>query len=138
MSFIDWALEWSDDLQFDVNGDILLNEGLDRIRQFIERRILTTPLDNPIINLRSTPDYLFDTGYGIGAGALVDREITGQFRDTTQQVILQGIKQEPGVAPFPPPSVSLLTTPGGLFQVLATYFAPPFGFGKVGFKTQLK
>ena len=134
--FVDHSLEWNNDWILDPSGDVLIAVGLDRVRQFIERRILTTPLNNPVINFQSIPDYLFDVNYGIGAGALVDQMVTSQFRAVTQQVILQGIKQEPGVSPFPAPTVSLFTTPGGLFQILAAFFVPPYGQGKVAFQSK--
>lgn len=134
--FVDNNLEWSSDWILDNSGDVLQAVGLTRVRQFIERRILTTPLDNPVITLRSTPDYLFDVKYGIGAGALVDQMVTSQFRGVVQQVILQGIKQEPGVSQNPAPTVSLYTTPGGLFQILAAFFVPPYGQGTVAFQNK--
>lgn len=134
--FVDNNLEWNSDWVLDSSGDILQAVGLNRVRQFIERRILTTPRNNPVIVLQSTPDYLFDINYGIGAGALVDQMVTAQFRSTVQQVILQGIKQEPGVSATPAPTVNLFTTPGGLFQILAAFFVPPYGQGTVAFQTK--
>ena len=121
MSFINLNLAWGGDWQLDAGGNLQLITGVNRLQQFIIRRLLTRPQQNPVSGLKATPDYLFEPGYGIGAGTLVDLPGTTQFKSSLIQAMLEGIKSEPGVALTPAPQVALSLAANGYLQVTATF-----------------
>ena len=93
----DLYLEITGDLKIDSQGDLILAEGWDEIRQRIIRRIVTTPLlqesDGTIIEA----DYIYHTDYGLGLKYLVCATFTDAMINQLKQRVTQGIMEDAAV-----------------------------------------
>lgn len=113
-------LEWNQDLLLTNSGSVLMAAGWDEVRQRIIRRFLTNsslPLPDGTV---TPPDYIFDSSYGLGAGALIDQNPdatwTGQFTRRMREAVVA----DAAVAPGALPSITITKPQIGTVQVFVT------------------
>jgi len=110
-------LEWNGDLILTPNGSILMAVGWDMVRERIIRRFLTNsslPLPD---GTQTPPDYVFDTLYGLGAGALIDQNPDANFRTNFTRRMREAVVADAATSPGALPSILITTPMIGLIQV---------------------
>lgn len=116
----DLFLEWNSDLLLTPNGSVQFATGWDHIRQRIVRNMVTNPAQKLPDGSTTPPDYIWNPGFGIGMGALVDQNPTQQFlRDLTRRVnaaVLADVAVDPGAVP----SVTIKQLTPQYYQVYVT------------------
>ena len=100
-------LEWGQDLVVLPNGSIQLASGWDEVRQRIERRLLTSPLEVLPSGAKVPPDYIWDVNYGLGVGKLVDQNLDANFLGAIRQKCNEGVMVDADVSDANPPGVAL-------------------------------
>lgn len=105
----DLDLEWRGDLATDPDGDLLLSDGDDMVRQHIERRLFT-----------AVRGYIFHQDYGAGLPDRIGR--VARARDI-QSLVSAHIALEATVASIPVPVITVDEdeTTMGLFNIAIQY-----------------
>lgn len=112
-------LEWGGDFVVTPNGSLQWASGWDEVRQRIERRIITNPLEVLPSGEAVPPDYIFDTNYGLGYAKLVNQNLNNTMLSTIKQRAYQGVTVDDAVSGAYPPQISLYSPiPGELILVL--------------------
>lgn len=104
----DVSLEWNSDFQPDATGDLLIVDGVDEVRQRLERRLFT-PVNG----------YVWHKGYGAG----LPRKIGSVYSVAEIKSICQSqLALEASVATNPPAQISVTGLPGGLTVISIQYW----------------
>ncbi len=93
----DIFLEYGGDLVITQTGDIQMANGWDEVRQRITRLIFTTAAQYLPNGQFVNAQYIFDTGYGIGANYLVGQNFTPQQAAALQAAITQAVQKDPDI-----------------------------------------
>lgn len=110
-------LEWNGDLVLTATGSVLMAQGWDEVRERIIRRFLTNS-SLPLPDGTSTPpDYVFDTGYGLGAGALIDQNPDAAWRTDFARRMREAVVADAATAPGALPSIRITQPMIGMTQV---------------------
>lgn len=91
--------------------------GWDEVRERIIRRFLTNsalPLPD---GTTTPPDYVFDPGYGLGAGALIDQNPDATFRANFTRRMREAVVADAATDPGALPSILVTTPTIGTIQV---------------------
>ena len=113
-------LEYNGDLVLTPNGSVLMASGWDEVRERIIRRFMTNsalPLPD---GTTTPPDYVFDTGYGLGAGALIDQNPDADFRANFTRRMREAVVADSATDPSVIPSIIISTPAIGVLQVFVT------------------
>lgn len=100
-------MEWGEDLVLTPGGSLQMASGWDEVRQRIERRLLTNPLEVLPDGEPVTPDYIFDTTYGLGIPKYVGQNPTQDQLNQLRQKTNQGVMIDDQVSNAYPPGISL-------------------------------
>lgn len=107
---------YGNDLQRAASGALAVASPLDNCTQRILRVLLT-----------SAGDYIWHTGYGIGAGRYVGRGLSPQVLQQIKASFRGQILSDPEVASNPPPSLDFNTQTANILSVTITYTYAPSG-----------
>lgn len=113
-------LEWNGDLVITSNGSVLMAQGWDEVRERIIRRFLTNsalPLPD---GTTTPPDNIFDPGYGLGAGALIDQNPNAAFLADFTRRMREAVVADAATDPGALPSITLTRPFIGALQVFVT------------------
>ena len=103
MSSQDFMLEWGQDLVLNASGTLATVSGWPQVRERIIRRLLTNPAQTLPDGSLTAADYIFDTSYGVGGGALVSQNPTQAWITALQQriaaAVLSDVAADPGWNP---------------------------------------
>ena len=94
------ALEWNSDFQVSSNGDLLLVDGDDEVRQRLERRLFT-----------AVQGYVWHPDYGAGLPQKIGSTLSV---NDIKSIVSQQIALEASVATSPPPQVTVTASPNQL------------------------
>ena len=113
MSIAHW---YGNDLQRAANGSLAMASPIDNCTQRILRVLLTC-----------AGDYIWHTGYGIGAGKYVGRGLSPQVVQQIKASFRGQILSDPEVATNPPPSLTFDSSTANLLGVTISYTYAPTG-----------
>jgi hypothetical protein len=103
----DIDLDWKADMTIGPDGDLLLADGDDMVRQRIERRLFT-----------AVQGYIWHQEYGAGLPDRIGR--VARARDI-QSLVAANIALETSVSPTPVPAITVDETQPGLFVIGIVY-----------------
>ncbi len=107
MSISHW---YGNDLQRSASGSLLLGAPMDNVAQRILRALLT-----------AAGDYIWHTGYGIGAGAFVGPVLSPAVLQQIKMKFRGQILGDPAVARNPAPTLTFNTSTPKLLGVTISY-----------------
>ncbi|MBR0693688.1 hypothetical protein [Bradyrhizobium lablabi] len=104
----DVSLEWNDDFQPDSNGDLLLVDGDDEVRQRLERRLFT-----------AEKGYVWHPSYGAG----LPQKIGSVYSvEEIKSIVASQLALEASVAPSPPAQLTVSQADGGIVTISILYW----------------
>ncbi len=105
-SGLDFYAEFNQDYVLTPSGSIQTAVGWDRIRQRIERRLITNSHQQLPDKTYTAADYIFAPSFGLGVGAMIDQNPTKSFTAAYIGRVNQAISREYGVDPGVAPQVT--------------------------------
>ena len=103
----DLAHNYGGGLALSASGDLLTASGSSATTQRVLRRLLT-----------NRGDYVWQGDYGVGLGRFVGQPARVK---QIEALILRQMLVERGVAPSPPPTVTVVSAPGGVVTATLRY-----------------
>ena len=102
---MDLYLDFNSDLILTANGSVQFATGWDQVRQRILRRMITNPARTLPNGTSTAADYVFDPGFGFGAGALVGGDYSVNFLEQLKNAIAQAVFEDADIDSSIPPTV---------------------------------
>jgi hypothetical protein len=113
----DIYLEFNDDLVLTPSGSIQTAVNWDQVRERIIRNLITNAAQELPDGSTTPPDYIFEPSYGLGLGALVDKNPTDSFIADLNRRITQAVFSDASVDPGTPPTIIIQQPTPSIYQV---------------------
>lgn len=104
-------LELGGDFKISNTGGLQLVTGWDCIRQNFERYVFTRPANNTVSGQPQAPDWVFNPGFGLGAGTMIGQVFTQSFIELLKQKVYQGALSAASGNATTPPTVNVTEGP---------------------------
>jgi phage baseplate assembly protein W len=104
----DLSLEWHEDFEPDANGDLLVVDGDDEVRQRLERRLCT-----------AVQGYVWHPSYGAGLPQKIGSNLSVS---EVKSVVSSQLALEASVAVSPPAQLTVTGTNGGTVSIAIKYW----------------
>lgn len=134
MSGTDIYLEFNQDLILTPSGSLQTAVGWDQVRERIIRNLITNSAQTLPDGTQTPADYIWETGYGIGLGALVGQNPTPAFLVDLRRRIAQAVFSEASVDPGSIPTIVVKQPTPGTYQVFISVLLVNGKVGEISLK----
>lgn len=116
------SLTYGGDFELTPSGSLVMVTGVEKFRQRVIRRFFTNPSMVQNDGTYLSPDYLFDTDYGMGAARLVGEKVSDDIAAQFKQKLRAAIMIDEGVDVSREPMIKVFQNDKGAVWAEATAY----------------
>lgn len=120
MGSVEVALPWGGDFSLDATGDLLLVQDGDGKYPALQQRIIQMLLTSPQLTdaagngIAGSADDMFNPDTGAGLRRAIGNVENNALLSQIESRMLEGLAQEPDIAPYPAPQIEFIVYPNGI------------------------